>query len=167
VDPYYLTTKAQQLGYHPQVILAGRRINDDMGKFVAQRVVKAMINAGIVLKGARVAILGLTFKENVSDLRNSRVPDIVWELQEFGISPLVHDPMGDPEVALEHYGIELAPLSEIRDLDALILAVPHQQYINRPVGAFLSLLKPGGIFADVKSVYDRHSVGDKYTYWSL
>lgn len=126
VDPYYLTAKAQQLGYHPQVILAGRRINDTMGAYVAQRVVKAMVNEGKVLKGSRVAILGLTFKENVSDLRNSRVPDIVNELREFGVQPLVHDPLGDPQLAEREYNIRLCEFEEVKDLDALILAVAHR-----------------------------------------
>lgn len=167
VDPYYLTAKAQQLGYHPQVILAGRRINDSMGVFVAQRVVKAMINARIMLKGARVAILGLTFKENVSDLRNSRVPDIVRELKEFGIQPLVHDPVGDGAVAKEHYGIELCAFEELRDLDAMIVAVPHREYVKLSAKEFTSMIRPGGIFADVKAAFRREDFGREVIYWAL
>ncbi|MBN8549917.1 MAG: nucleotide sugar dehydrogenase [Deltaproteobacteria bacterium] len=167
VDPYYLTTKAQQLGYHPQVILAGRRINDDMGVYVAQRIVKGMVNSGIVLKGARVAILGLTFKENVSDLRNSRVPDIVRELKEFGIEPLVHDPLGDPEVAKEHYGITLSNWESMQKLDALVLAVPHREYLKRPAGEFAAMVRPGGMLADLKSALDRQALGANVSYWSL
>src|SRR5262249_47491856 len=123
VDPYYLTTKAEQLGYHPQVILAGRRINDGMGVYVAQRMVKTMGPAGIQIRGARVGVLGLTFKENVSDLRNSRVPDIIFELKAFGIEPVVHDAVASAEEAHEEYGISLSPLEKFTDLDGLILAV--------------------------------------------
>jgi UDP-N-acetyl-D-galactosamine dehydrogenase len=116
VDPYYLTAKAQSLGYQPQVILSGRRINDDMGSFIAQRAVKLMINAGVKPHGARVGVLGITFKENVVDIRNSRVPDIVRELREFGISPLVHDPLADGDAVHHEYGISLVPFEELREL---------------------------------------------------
>ncbi len=167
VDPYYLTTKAQQLGYHPQVILAGRRINDDMGVYVAQRIIKSMVNAGVMLKGAKVAILGLTFKENVSDLRNSRVPDIVRELKEFGIEPLVHDPNGHPETAKEEYGIELSTLDSIQKMDALVLAVPHREYLKYSARDFVSRIRPGGILADIKAVLNPKDIPDTVTYWSL
>ncbi len=167
VDPYYLTAKAQQLGYHPQVILAGRRINDSMGVFVAQRVIKEMVNAGFMLKGARVGILGLTFKENVSDLRNSRVPDIVRELKEFGILPIVHDPHGDPRVAQEHYGIKLSPLDEFHDLDAVVLAVAHKEYLQKRPETFVSMLKKGGIVADIKSAFGTKDFPGSLRYWSL
>lgn len=167
VDPYYLTTKAQQLGYHPQVILAGRRINDDMGVYVAQRIIKCMVNAGIVLKGSKVAILGLTFKENVSDLRNSRIPDIVRELKEFGIDPLVHDPHGDAESAKEHYGITLSAWEEIQKVDALVLAVPHREYLKQSARDFVSRIRPGGILADIKAVLNPKEIDSNVTYWSL
>lgn len=166
VDPYYLTTKAQQLGYHPQVILAGRRINDDMGKFIAQRTVKLMLNAGIPTRGAAVGILGLTFKENISDLRNSRVPDIYHELKEFGVTALVHDPQGDADDAMHEYGIEISALEDFRNLDVLILAVPHAEYLSN-LGQILKTLKPQGIFVDIKSVVDRQRLGEGQAYWSL
>lgn len=166
VDPYYLTTKAQQLGYHPQVILAGRRINDDMGKFIAQRTVKLMLNAGIPTRGAAVGILGLTFKENISDLRNSRVPDIYHELKEFGVTALVHDPHGDADDAMHEYGIEISALEDFKNLDVLILAVPHSEYLGN-LGQILKCLKPQGILVDIKSVVDSQRVGEGQAYWSL
>jgi len=153
------------------VILAGRRINDDMGKFIAQRTVKLMLNAGIPTRGAAVGILGLTFKENISDLRNSRVPDIYHELKEFGVTPLVHDPHGDPEDAMHEYGIELSALEDFRNLDVLILAVPHAEYLSNS-GKILKALKPKGVFVDVKSAIDRKKVHEGGSaegrfYWSL
>ena len=128
VDPYYLTFKAEELGYHPDVILSGRRINDNMGRVAAQRVVKAMISRGCVVRGARVGILGFTFKENVPDLRNTRVVDIIAELKEFGLEVLVHDAEAYPDEAERLYGQKLLPLEEFSKLDALILAVPHNAY---------------------------------------
>ncbi len=142
VDPYYLTTKAEQLGYQPEVILAGRRINNRMGEFIAGKLVKMLINAGVPVKGARVGVLGLTFKENVSDLRNSRVPDIVRELAQFGIEALVHDPLGSAEQALHEYGIRLCDLDELTDLDGLILAVPHEAYLSDGAAALASATAP-------------------------
>src|SRR6266566_1958896 len=126
VDPYYLTARAEAAGYYPQVILAGRRINDGMGGFIARRFVKLLIAANRPIKGGKVGILGVTFKENVPDLRNSRVPDIVAELREFGIDPLVADPLADPEGVNHEYGIELVSLDEMSQLDGMILAVPHR-----------------------------------------
>ena len=128
VDPYYLTFKAQALGFAPRVILAGRAINDGMGRFIAQACIKGLIKGGVLVKGARVGILGFTFKENVPDLRNTRVIDVVAELADYGVSVLVHDPMADGDEARHEYGIELCALSELRGLDALILAVPHARY---------------------------------------
>jgi UDP-N-acetyl-D-galactosamine dehydrogenase len=128
VDPYYLTFKAQALGIAPRVILAGRAINDGMGEFIAHAAVKGLIEGGVLVKGARVGILGFTFKENVPDLRNTRVIDVVAELAEYGVQVLVHDPMADADEARHEYGIELSELAALRDLDALILAVPHAQY---------------------------------------
>ncbi len=167
VDPYYLTTKAEELGYQPQVILAGRRINDGMGAYVAQRVVKMLIHAGAPVRGAKVGVLGLTFKENVSDLRNSRVPDIVAELRQFGIEPLVHDPHGSPEEAHEEYGLHLSPLEALADLDALVLAVGHRAYLDMPRERLLGLVKDGGVFVDVKSALDPSQMQRGITYWSL
>ena len=128
VDPYYLTFKAEELGFHPEVILAGRRINDNMGKYVAECAVKRMIKCGRVVSGARVGILGFTFKENVPDLRNTRVVDVVRELRDYGVDVLVSDAQADPAEALHEYGQELVPLDELRNLDALILAVSHREY---------------------------------------
>jgi UDP-N-acetyl-D-galactosamine dehydrogenase len=167
VDPYYLTAKAQQLGYHPQVILAGRRINDDMGKFIAQRTVKLMINAGIPLKGARVGIMGITFKENVTDTRNSRVPDIAHELAEFGIKALMFDPLADPAVVKHEYNLELSPLAELKNLQGIITAVAHKDIVKMGAAGLSELVVPGGVFVDVKSMFTRAEVPSNLTYWSL
>ena len=126
VDPYYLTYRAEQMGYHSQVILAGRRINDDMGKYVAEQLVKRLISADIPVKNANVAILGLTFKENCPDTRNTKVMDIVRELAEYGITPVICDPQADAAGAKREYGVELVPMSAIRKMDAVVLAVAHE-----------------------------------------
>lgn len=152
VDPYYLTAKAEALGYHPEVILSGRRINDGMGSFIGQKLVKMLVSAGKSLDSARVGIFGLTFKENVPDLRNSRVPDVIRELQQFGIDPLVHDPMASPIEAEREYGIRIVPLDELDALDAIVLAVPHKHYLVDDAGFILGLLKGPGVVIDVKSV---------------
>ena len=167
VDPYYLTTKAEEVGYHPQVILAGRRINDGMGAFLAQRLVKLLVHADIPVKTARVAILGLTFKENVPDLRNSRVPDIVAELRQFGITPLVHDPIADPEEAKHEYGITLSDWNDIHDLDGLILAVGHAFYKELPENTWQERIHPGGVLIDVKSLLNSGALPPGLCYWSL
>jgi len=167
VDPYYLTARAEAAGYHPQVILSGRRINDGMGGFIAQRLVKLLIAAERHVKGARVGIVGITFKEDVADLRNSRVPDIVRELREFGISALVADPLADPAEARREYGIELVPLNAFTRLDGLILAVPHSRLGADGWAKLFHVLAPGGVFIDVKSVVDRGRVPRDLQYWSL
>ena len=167
VDPYYLTAKAESVGYHPEVILAGRRINDNMGSFVAQELVRALARREGSLSGMRVAILGLTFKENVPDLRNSKVPDIATELSTFGICAQVHDPQAEPEIAAKAYGIELSAWDALRDLDAMILAVPHQSYLEQTTGDLLSGLKPDGILLDVKSALRRDLLPEGLSYWSL
>jgi UDP-N-acetyl-D-galactosamine dehydrogenase len=128
VDPYYLTFKAEALGYHPEMILAGRRINDGMGKHIAERTVKMLIAAGKQVRGARVAILGITFKEDVPDLRNTKVVDIINELKDYGVNVLVSDPLADPDEAQAYYGIQLQPLEKIQNVDAVILAVLHKVY---------------------------------------
>ncbi|HEU4499797.1 MAG TPA: nucleotide sugar dehydrogenase, partial [Sphingomicrobium sp.] len=128
VDPYYLTAKAEQLGYRPEVILSGRRINDSMGPYVAQQLVKRLAEHDLPLKKLRVGVLGLTFKENVPDIRNSKVVDIIRELKSYGVDPLIHDPLAHQEAVQREFGIELSPLTEFRDLHALILAVPHHHY---------------------------------------
>lgn len=165
VDPYYLTAKAEAMGYHPEVILSGRRINDGMGAFIAQKTVKMLIAAGKNVRGARVGIFGLTFKENVPDLRNSRVPDIIVELAQFGIAPMVHDPLADAGEAHEEYGIALSALSDMNKLDAVILAVPHKDYLNGHSAEILSKLNDGGVIVDIKSALGR--APDGVTYWSL
>ena len=167
VDPYYLTAKAESVGYHPQVILSGRRINDGMGAYIAQRLVKLLIQADLPVRNARVGVFGLTFKENVPDLRNSRVPDIVAELAQFGIAPMVHDPLADPAEASEEYGITLMPIDDFGDLHALILAVPHRNYVQNKIDSLVGRLVTGGVLVDVKSVVDPATVPDGFGYWSL
>ena len=167
VDPYYLTAKAESLGYHPEVILAGRRINDGMGAFVAQKLVKSMIRSGSAVSGGRVGILGLTFKENVPDLRNSRVPDIIRELTDFGLTTLVHDPLADAHEAQEEYGVTLSPFEELRGLDAVILAVPHSYYSSRLPTALVSMLADTGVLADLKGALDPAQLPAGIATWSL
>ena len=166
VDPYYLTAKAEEVGYHPQVILAGRRINDGMGTHVAQKLVKLLFRSVRPVQGARVAILGLTFKENVPDIRNSRVPDIIAELREFGIDPLVHDPLADAREVSEQLGQVLCSWDEVVDLDALVLAVPHAFYHDASE-QLASRLRPGGVLMDVKSALEPESLNPDLVYWSL
>jgi UDP-N-acetyl-D-glucosamine/UDP-N-acetyl-D-galactosamine dehydrogenase len=167
VDPYYLTAKAEQLGYHPQVILAGRRINDAMGSYVAQRTVKLLGTGGRSLAQARVGILGLTFKENVPDIRNSKVADIVAELKEFGIEPLIHDPMATPEAAAHEFGVTLSPIDAFENLDAVIYAVSHQAYADLGQAAIAAMVAPGGAIIDVKSSLVRADLPEGLRYWSL
>jgi UDP-N-acetyl-D-glucosamine/UDP-N-acetyl-D-galactosamine dehydrogenase len=155
VDPYYLTFKADEVGYHPQVILAGRRINDGMGKFVAEKTVKMMINSNQNIKGSRVGVLGLTFKENCPDLRNTRVVDIVAELESYGVDVLVHDPIADPAEAQKYYGIALRRWEEMTNLSALIIAVAHREYRGKGLSGLTSLLGPKGCLVDVKCIVDR------------
>lgn len=154
VDPYYLTHKAEKLGYHPQVILAGRRINDAMGKYVAEQTVKQMIDTGVGIKGARVIVLGLTFKENCADLRNSKVIDVIRELQSYGCEVVVHDPVAEPVEASHEYGVELMDWDELPVADAIVAAVAHSTYLELGTAGLLTKLKSGGVFADVKSCYD-------------
>ena len=167
VDPYYLTSKAEEVGYHPQVILAGRRINDGMGTFIAQKVVKLLAKNGVVLRAARVGILGVTFKENVPDIRNSRVPDIAHELQDYGVQALVHDPLVDGATLQREYGLSVLPWSDLTDLDALVLAVAHRDLVERPISDLLSGLKPNGVLIDVKSALSAAVIPPGIEYWSL
>jgi UDP-N-acetyl-D-galactosamine dehydrogenase len=154
VDPYYLTAKAESLGYHPEIILAGRRINDGMGKYVAERTVKMMIAAGKPVLGARIAILGITFKEDVPDLRNTKVVDIVRELKDYGTKVVVSDALADPEEARLHYGIELVPLEAISDMDAVILAVQHSAYVGMGLSRLAGLCRPSQpLFFDIKGCF--------------
>ena len=167
VDPYYLTTKAQQLGYQPEVILAGRRINNNVGPFVAQKLVKMLINADVPVKSARVGVLGLTFKEDCNDLRNSKVPDILKELRTFGIDPLIHDPIGNAEEAKHEYGVTLSSLDAYRKLDAVILAVNHKAYLELGAQALVGFVRDGGMFVDVKSALSEAQMERGVQYWSL
>ena len=167
VDPYYLTARAEAAGYYPQVILSGRRINDGMGGFIAQRLVKLLIATERPVKGARIGIVGITFKEDVPDLRNSRVLDIVAELREFGITALVTDPLANPAEAKHEYGVELVSLEHFTKLDGLILAVPHRVLGEKGWDKLFAALTPGGVFVDVKSAVARHLVPLGTHYWSL
>ncbi len=168
VDPYYLTYCAQKVGYHPEVILAGRRINDSMGEYVAQRTVKELIHAGVRVQGAKVAVLGLTFKENCPDIRNTRVVDIIKELNEYGIKPLVHDPIASQQEAQQVYGLSL--LKELpSDLDAVILAVAHKEYEDAGPAMMKDLLASNrGVIIDVKGLFSETDFASQpYRYWRL
>ncbi|WP_072782582.1 TIGR03013 family XrtA/PEP-CTERM system glycosyltransferase [Duganella sacchari] len=158
VDPYYLTHKAVMLGYHPDVILAGRRINDGMAKFVAEKTVKEMVRAGFKLRGCRVNVLGLTFKENCPDLRNSKVADLIRELESYGLQVHVHDPVADADEAMHEYGIRLRHWDELPCAEALISAVAHKQLIERPLGQMLDKVAPSGCFIDLKSQFDAQAL---------
>lgn len=166
VDPYYLTSAAEKLGYRPEVILAGRRINDEMGAYIARKAVKLLILNGIDVKLARVGILGLTFKKDVPDLRNSKVPDIVAELAEYGIMPLIHDPYANGDEAMHEYGLQLCNMDELKTLDALILAVDHKEYTDN-MGTIISMCGEQAVFIDVKSAVEAASLPATMTYWSL
>ena len=169
VDPYYLTFKAESLGYHPDMILAGRRINDGMGKFIAERTVKMMIRLGKQVRGARMAVLGLTFKEDVPDLRNTRVVDIIRELEDYGIEVLTHDPLADPEEAEKYFGIRLRTLSELNGVDGVILAVMHQTYRDMGLAGIGRLCSIGSsMVIDVKSAFSpAEAEALNIRYWRL
>jgi len=154
VDPYYLTYKADMLGYHPQVILAGRRINDGMGKYIAEQTVKLMIQAGCPVKGSHVNVLGLTFKENCPDLRNSRVIEVIRELTSFGVSVHVHDPVADPDEALHEYGVTLMPWDQLPRASAVVAAVAHRDFKAHTLDDVVAKLIPNGLYVDVKSQAD-------------
>ncbi len=172
VDPYYLTYKAEQIGYHSQVILAGRRINDDMGKYVAENVVKKLISAGKNVRDAKVAILGFTFKENCPDTRNTRVIDIMNELAEYGITPVVADPVADADEGKQHYGIEFVDINTVKDMDAVIIAVGHTEFMNFSMNDIDAMFangdNSGKVIVDVKGVLDRKTYSESgYQYWRL
>lgn len=155
VDPYYLTHKAETLGYHPQVILAGRRINDGMGKYVAEQTVKTLIQNGHSIKGSSVIVLGLTFKENCPDLRNSKVIDVIRELQSYGIAVHVHDPLAAPKEAMHEYGVELVEWNHLPKSCAIVAAVSHAELVARPIDDYVEKLVPGGLYVDVKACADQ------------
>lgn len=171
VDPYYLTYKAEQLGYHSQIILSGRRINDDMGKYVAENLVKNLIKADIPVKGAKVAILGFTFKENCPDTRNTKIIDIYKELQEYGITAVVTDDDADAQEAKRLYGIEFVPMTEIKDCDAVILAVAHESYKKlemKDIDALYASKNQAKVLTDLKGILDKQAYQDAgYIYWRL
>ena len=169
VDPYYLTAKAESVGYHPQVILAGRRINNGMGKFVAEQTMKLIGQLGRPINDLRVAVLGLTFKENVPDLRNSKVPDIIDELREYGVQVLVHDPIADAEEAVSEYEIHLIDWNAIKNVDGVVLAVSHRAYLEMGVAQLLKLLRSPqeGVVIDVKGIFDKRAFPTSLKYWRL
>lgn len=171
VDPYYLTYKAEQLGYHSQIILSGRRINDDMGKYVAESLVKNLIKADIPVKGARVAVMGFTFKENCPDTRNTKIIDIVRELREYGIEPLITDPVADRGEAEREYGITFSQEAEIKGMDAVILAVSHKEYEGISMEQIASMYAENGkqnVLVDIKGMLDRDAFEKAgYLYWRL
>ena len=169
VDPYYLTHKANKLGYHSEVILAGRRINDGMAVYIAHQTVKKMIQAGGPVKGSKIIVLGLTFKENCSDLRNSKVADLIKELQEFGCDVSVHDPLADVQEAKREYDITLVDWVDLpANADAVVAAVSHSHYKNLPIEIVLAQLKSGGVFIDIKSFYCAGSIeAAGYNLWRL
>lgn len=172
VDPYYLTYKAEMLGYHSQVILAGRRINDDMGKYVAENCVKKLIASGKAVKDAKVAILGFTFKENCPDTRNTKIIDIVRELREYGINPVLADPCADSDEAYNLYHVKLSSLNDIKDMDAIILTVAHTTFTSMTLDQVNDFYRSGDnnkkVFLDVKGVMDRNEYENAgYTYWRL
>ena len=168
VDPYYLTHKAEMLGYHPEVILAGRRINDDMGKFIAEQTVKELIRSGHAVKGAKVSVLGLTFKEDVPDLRNSKVVDVINELKAFGIEVFVHDPVPLAEEADHEYGIELVSWDDLPRADAIVAAVAHKQFVGLSVAQLATKLAPRGCFMDVKARFDASALqAAGFSVWRL
>jgi len=154
VDPYYLTHKAEMLGYHPQVILAGRRINDGMAKFVAEQTIKQLIAGGSTIKGAKVNVLGLTFKEDCADLRNSKVIDIINELRSYGVDVYVTDPQAEVDEAMHEYGVKLLAWAELPQADAVVAAVSHREYLGLPTQDIAAKLKAGGVFVDVKASFD-------------
>ncbi|MBR5597771.1 MAG: nucleotide sugar dehydrogenase [Lachnospiraceae bacterium] len=170
VDPYYLTYKAEQLGYHSQIILSGRRINDDMGKYVAESVVKNIIKADLPVNNAKVAILGFTFKENCPDTRNTKIIDIYNELGEYGIKPVVVDETADAEEALKLYGIEFATMADIKDMDAVIIAVAHDEFLKLTkddIRGFFNQDNKVKVLADIKGLLNRKEYEEEFSYWRL
>ncbi|MDR2000340.1 MAG: nucleotide sugar dehydrogenase [Zoogloeaceae bacterium] len=169
VDPYYLTHKAEALGYHSQLILTGRRINNGMAAYIAQQTIKGLIRSGSQVKGAKVIVLGLTFKENCPDLRNSKVADLIRELRDYGCDVSVHDPLAEASEAQHEYGISLCAWQALpQQADAVVAAVAHREYLTMPLNGILSRLKSGGLFVDVKSAYDEKAVrAAGYALWRL
>lgn len=170
VDPYYLTYKAEELGYHSQIILSGRRINDDMGRYVAESLVKNLIKTDVPVKGAKVAILGFTFKENCPDTRNTKVIDIYKELGEYGIRPIVVDPAADADEAKRLYGIDFHDIKEIRDMDAVVIAVAHSEFMElstKDISGFFNPVHEVKVLMDIKGLLNKKDYGEDYLYWRL
>lgn len=169
VDPYYLTFKAESIGYHPEMILAGRRVNDGMGKYIAEKTVKMLIHSGKQVKGAKVAVLGITFKEDVPDLRNTRILDIIHELADYGVEVLAHDPLADNQEALQYYGLELNSLERLKGVDAVVVAVMHKAYREIGIDGIADLCTNGKpILVDVKSSFTQEQANRlNITYWRL
>lgn len=169
VDPYYLTAKAESVGYHPQVILSGRRINNGMGKFVAEQTMKLLSQLPRPVNELKVAVLGLTFKENVPDLRNSKVPDIINELREYGVQVIVHDPIADSGEAVHEYGIKLVDLRQVQGVDGVIVAVAHKSFLEMGLAELLKPLRDhkSGVLVDVKSIFDPAKIPASIKYWRL
>jgi|CXWL01.1.fsa_nt_gi UDP-N-acetyl-D-galactosamine dehydrogenase len=169
VDPYYLTSKAESVGYHPQVILAGRRINNGMGKFIAEQTMKRLSQLARPVNDLKVAVLGLTFKENVPDLRNSKVPDIIQELREYGVQVLVHDPIAESEESVAEYGIHLQQWNDLQNVDGLIIAVAHRAYTEMSLQELLKPLRSqqDGVVIDVKGLLDQAKLSSSLKYWRL
>jgi UDP-N-acetyl-D-galactosamine dehydrogenase len=168
VDPYYLTYKAAELGYHSQVILSGRRINDNMGSLVAQNTVKQMIKADKNIKSSTVAIMGITFKEDCPDVRNSRVVDIIDELKEYGVNLIVHDPLADPKEVKEEYGVELVDLETVQNVDALVFAVAHKEFVKSSKEEWFKRFAAGKkVLMDLKGIFDKKEFDSDFVYWRL
>jgi len=169
VDPYYLTFKSESMGYHPEMILSGRRINDGMGKFIAERTVKMLIGLGKQVRRAKIAILGITFKENVPDLRNTKVVDMISELEEYEIDVLVHDPLADPEEAKKYYGVELVKMETLAGVDGVIIAVIHDAYRELGLSKIVRLCTKGAsVVIDLKGAFSPTEAKDmNIAYWRL
>lgn len=172
VDPYYLTYRAEQMGYHSQIILSGRRINDDMGKYITENIIKGLVRSDIPIKNARVAILGFTFKEDCPDTRNTRVIDIIRELKEYGINPLIADPVADQKEACHEYGIEFVDMSELEGIDALVIAVAHAQFSELSLTdidrMFKAVPNQQKVILDIKGIINRApAIALGYNYWRL
>ncbi len=166
VDPYYLTHKAQELGHHPEVILSGRRINDGMSKYIASTIVKEMLSKGLTVNKSNVNVLGLTFKENCPDLRNTKVIDIIRELEEYGITVNVHDAEADKEEAKKFYNIDLMEKNELPNTDLIVFAVPHNEYVQNK-NLYLNNLSENGIIIDIKNIIEECDLKNTQTIWRL
>lgn len=168
VDPYYLTYRAEEVGYHSQIILSGRRINDDMGRYIAENVIKSLIKADLSVKNAKVGMLGLTFKENCPDTRNTKIIDIINELREYDIVPVIYDPIADKDEAKRLYGVAFTDISNFKDLDALILAVAHDEFKRFPKDTFDKMFRGKKVLIDIKGILNRQEYeADGYLYWRL